>query len=62
MRNSAARTIQEESNRPAEGTPGYNEINMSEFNNAYKAWLKRRGLKETPQWKHNMFGKKTKCT
>lgn len=62
MRNSAARTIQEESNRPAESAVGYNEVNIPEFNIAYKAWLKRRGLKETPQWKHNMFGKRAKCT
>lgn len=57
MRNSAARTIQEDSRRPSGSAPGYNEVNVTEFNKAYQAWLKRRGLKEAARWKHNMFGK-----
>jgi hypothetical protein len=60
MRSNAARTIQEDANRPASVPVGHNQINVLEFDTAYKAWLKRRGLKETPQWRHNMFGKNTK--
>lgn len=62
MRSNATRTIQEDSLKPACGPSGHKEVNMAEFDTAYKAWLKRRGLKETPRWKHNMFGKDKRCT
>jgi hypothetical protein len=56
MRWHAARTIGEESNRPAQRVEGEPLVNHVEVDRAYREWLKRRGLPATDSW----FAKKTR--